>query len=301
MLIWLRTHRRFVEGFVLCGFLLVLFVPFQHSYTEESMIPVKTIKNKTSDMELGTVKVQQNGAEGVKTTTYKTNESLFDLVFRNSIVKKYDIVDVVSTQPQDNVMSVGTRRYQYMICSSGGYRYFTDEQFKDETVGFTSKSEDYCAKNNEGVKTKLADTVTGQILTQTSQQNNQYIDPSCHKENIIHYSTVSEDVSYLPTGTQQIGTPGRDGFTLVCPILKGVNSHTDFAVQNQITYVGTGKTAQQTADEQSQAEQLQQEQIYLQRKNEQMFNQSHCISSLRAQGMLPDEAKWNCESLYPIP
>ena len=47
-----------------------------------------------------------------------------------------------------------------MICSDGSYRYYNDEQFKDPTVGFTSKNDDPCAESKHGTKTKLADATT---------------------------------------------------------------------------------------------------------------------------------------------
>ncbi len=50
-----------------------------------------------------------------------------------------------------------TKRWQYMYCSNGSYRYYTDEQFKNPQTGFTKNSKDYCASNGQGKMTKLAD------------------------------------------------------------------------------------------------------------------------------------------------
>lgn len=45
----------------------------------------------------------------------------------------------------------------------GSHRYYTDEQFKHADVGFTSKSDDSCKENNQGVKLKLADSLDGTV------------------------------------------------------------------------------------------------------------------------------------------
>src|SRR5690606_26075112 len=66
--------------------------------------------------------------------------------------------DEITTTAQEEVIARGTKKYQYMICSDGTYRYFTDAEFKNENTGFTSKSEDHCSKNNNGFKLRLSET-----------------------------------------------------------------------------------------------------------------------------------------------
>jgi len=297
----LQRNRLLAVGLITLLLLLVAFIPIPRSYTTESAISIKEIQQKTNELETGDRQLTQEGVEGLKTVAYKTNASLFDLIFRKDAIGKYDVDEKIVRQPIDGVTVIGIRKFQYMICSSGGYVSFTDEQFKSEKVGYTSKSDDYCAKNNAGVRLSLADTPTGKVLAQPTQQNSTYVDPTCRKEDVVRYASVYEDRAYLPSGTKQIGTPGRDGFTLVCPAIKGANSRTVFSVQNEIVYIGTGKTSQQVAQEQAEAEQIRQQQLLTQKRQEQMLKQSQCISSLRAQGVPESQAIALCQQEYPIP
>lgn len=295
-----RRHKLFTIALLILIFSLLFFISTPRSYSNESVIPLRATQQKTSNLELGDTQVIQKGIDGAKTVNYETDASLFNLVFRPSTIKKYKIVETTIRKSEDSVTNVGTRRYQYMICSTGAIRYYTDEKFKDENIGFTSKSEDSCAQNNTGVRVKLADTPSGEVSSQPVDRMIPYVDSSCHKEVIIKYSIVREDRSYLPKDTRQIGTPGRDGFTLVCPTLKSANSRTIFSVQNEIVYIGTGKTSQQIVQEKADAEQLKQEQNLRLMKNERAFQQSQCYSSLRAQGVQELEAKIFCQQQYPL-
>lgn len=283
---------------ILCVF---LFVPFTFAYTDANVIPISEQKDKTDTLELGETKIIQTGVKGDKVTKYKRTGTIVDFLFNVSSTKKHDVSETYGTQPKKEIISIGTRRYQYMMCSNGASRYYTDEQMKNENIGFTSKSEDYCAKNNDGVKTKLADDIRGNMQATSNVDTQTRIDPSCHKENITNFSTVYEDRSYLPLGTQQIGITGRDGFTLVCPSIPGSQQRTDFPVANQIVYVGTGKTSQQIAEEQAQAEAVRQTQLLAEKQQSQRLKQTQCIQSLRAQGMSADSAQYECLRLYPAP
>lgn len=65
-----------------------------------------------------------------------------------------------STPTQNTISPVinnEERRYQYMYCSNGTYRYYTDEEFNKQNTGFTESGPDYCAQNGQGKKVQLAD------------------------------------------------------------------------------------------------------------------------------------------------
>lgn len=86
--------------------------------------------------------------------------------------------------------------------------------------------------------------------TTHSSQSKDY---SCHKENIVHYKTVYEKVSYLESGQTQ-SSGGVDGYTQVCPGLSKKYQTYTFEPINKYVYVGTGPTA---AEIQAEAEKQQ--------------------------------------------
>lgn len=61
------------------------------------------------------------------------------------------------TSDNDEVAQEDAKRWQYMLCSNGTYRYYTDEQFKDPQIGFTEEGEDACANSSNGTKTGFSD------------------------------------------------------------------------------------------------------------------------------------------------
>ena len=107
-----------------------------------------------NSLELGTEKVKQTGEDGIKKIYTEEKKKLITGEVRNT-----DIVNVETIkEPTKEIIRRGTRKWQYMICSDGGYRYYTDEQFQNPKVGFTHSSEDDCAKNSQGTMIGLADT-----------------------------------------------------------------------------------------------------------------------------------------------
>lgn len=73
----------------------------------------------------------------------------------------------IRTSDNDEVAQEDVKRWQYMLCSNGTYRYYTDEQFKDSQIGFTEEGEDACASSNNGTKTGLADRPPENNTTQS--------------------------------------------------------------------------------------------------------------------------------------
>lgn len=105
-------------------------------------------------LELGTQEIKQAGENGVKKIYTEEKKKLI-----TGVVRESDIVNVETIkEPVKEIVRRGTRKWQYMICSDGSYRYYTDEQFQNPKVGFTHSSEDDCAKNSQGTMIGLADT-----------------------------------------------------------------------------------------------------------------------------------------------
>lgn len=105
-------------------------------------------------LELGTEEVEREGEDGIKKVTYKEESYLLS----GEVISSLQIDFERTKEPINKIVRRGTRKWQYMVCSDGSWRYYTDEQFKDKNVGFTHASEDSCAKNGQGVAVALADT-----------------------------------------------------------------------------------------------------------------------------------------------
>lgn len=243
-----------MKSVVVVGSMLLLsilgFIPLTRTETSRVAVSYETQYEKTNGLELGQSKTVVEGVEGMKEETYEKGRSIIGVILGWAPKIKLVNSKMVS-EPVDKVVEQGTRRWQYMICSNGGYRYFTDEQMKDKNTGFTSSSEDFCAKNNQGAKVRIADTPPGDVTQAVGQSAHSITTPpladsSCRKENIVHYKTMYEERSYLPSGTTKVGLPGRDGYTLVCPNLTGELARTVVPVYDEVIYVGTGSSSANT-------------------------------------------------------
>ena len=120
---------------------------------ELELTPFSTEYIDDDSMELGSQTVEQAGKKGERKLYYKVTKTLIGDEQREKTYLDYE--DTV--RPVNEIIRRGTRKWQYMWCSDGGYRYFTDEQFSDPNTGFTHSSEDFCAKEGHGTMTQLAD------------------------------------------------------------------------------------------------------------------------------------------------
>lgn len=130
---------------------IMVLVAIFGSYTTTTSLEYASITNSDSNLELGQSEVRQPGKAGQKQTVH-------NLIFGFG-------TSATQADPVNEIIAKGTRRYQYMYCSNGSYRYYTADQFKDPKVGFTHKSPDYCAKNNEGTETTVADVPPAKTQT----------------------------------------------------------------------------------------------------------------------------------------
>ncbi len=142
---------------------VVSAIPFPYTFAKSTTIPFTTVDKNIASLELGDSKVLQEGREGRKTVKVKSLQSIWGRLLGWQPTQQKDVSSTITEKPVDKTIANGTRKYQYMLCTDGHYRYFTDEQFKDNQTGFTSKSEDSCKENNQGVKLKLADSLDGSV------------------------------------------------------------------------------------------------------------------------------------------
>ncbi len=170
--------------------ILTVLIPVTEEYDEEEEIGYQTQYIKDDSMELGDTKVERAGVKGKRRHHYKvTSKGL--LAKSNPEKEKISSEEVES--PVAEIIRQGTRKWQYMICSDGHYRYYTDEQFADPNVGFTHKSEDYCAANGHGSMTGLVDT----LPTQNQQNDNSTYNYNTYNYRLPSYSYPS--YSYTPS------------------------------------------------------------------------------------------------------
>lgn len=119
-------------------------------------IGFRTEYQNSNAVELGDEKTERQGVTGEKEVVYKRSISVLRQ-FIGRDPEESQISSKITKGPIDAIVLKGTRRWQYMHCSDGSYRYFTDDQMKNQQVGFTSKSPDYCAQHSQGKKMSLDD------------------------------------------------------------------------------------------------------------------------------------------------
>lgn len=133
-------------------------IPLPYTFAKTISVPFSADDRKTQDLELGDSKVVREGQEGSKIVTASSLQSLWGRLFGWQPIQQKDVATEVTKKPVNKVIDNGTMKYQYMLCSNGRFRYYTDEQFKDENTGFTSKSKDACKENNQGHKVSLSNS-----------------------------------------------------------------------------------------------------------------------------------------------
>jgi len=185
------------------GIGLVIFVasliPYATSTSETVSIPYEKREVKTADYELGDTVATEDGLDGESTVTYETYGSLLQRFFSNSSVAKTEVSRDVVTEPSDEVVSIGTKRYRYMHCSDGSYWYYTDSQWKDKNVGYTSKSDDQCVQKGTGHMTRLANSPPDQrprCIDVTSYDYNWNNDVLCTNPDGSQYYTSYEGAGW---------------------------------------------------------------------------------------------------------
>lgn len=145
---------------------IIIAFPIPHNASKEITLRYKEQHIQDASLELGDKQTRQAGVNGQGLERKHEIKPLFALLLGLNIKYSTSKLPTQTTQaPINQVVADGTKKYQYMWCSNGGYSYYSNEQFKNPKVGFTHKSVDDCAKKNYGHMTGLADTAPPQQTT----------------------------------------------------------------------------------------------------------------------------------------
>lgn len=155
-LMWRRFNKKKrapirIISYGVLGLLLATLALFG-SYTTTEVIEYNSISVTDSNLELGQTEVRQIGRDGQKQIKH-------NLIFGTTVSE-------TNTEPIDEQIAKGSKRFQYMYCSNGSYYYYTAEQFKNPDVGYTHQSPDQCAQNGKGTQTTLADVPPAETIVQ---------------------------------------------------------------------------------------------------------------------------------------
>ena len=188
---------------------------FSIEVEEEIAVPYSSVHENNDQLELGEENVVVAGINGEEKEVYKHKRSFYDLIF-GSKGKQGELLRTVSVKkPVDEVREKGTLRWQYMMCVDGSYRYYTDEQMKDPTMGFTSKSEDSCKTENNSEKLRLARSLNETPVNKVpSIPANAPKNANC-KTITIPYNTIEKMDSSMGQGQTWV-SGGYEGYKYVC-------------------------------------------------------------------------------------
>ena len=145
-------------------------IPFPHAFAKTVPVPFTTDNRQSDELELNDSKVIQQGVNGTKVVQVSSMQSLWGRIFGLQPIQQKETTSTISKPSINKVVVEGTKKYQYMLCSNGNYRYYTDEQFKEPQTGFTSKSKDNCEDNNQGHKVGLTNSSPANNVTSSASR-----------------------------------------------------------------------------------------------------------------------------------
>lgn len=191
-------------------------IPFPYAFAKSATVSFSTDTKENAGLELGDSKVLQEGRDGSKIVNVESLQSMWGRLFGLQPLQQKEKTSTITKTPINKSVANGTKKYQYMLCSDGSYRYYTDERFKDPQTGFTSKSEDGCKKNAQGEMIRLSDTASGsESATSTSGKSPTVTVRDGCTYTSIPYKTVYRDVSWLNKGETRV-SKGSDGTKSSC-------------------------------------------------------------------------------------
>lgn len=165
-----------VTGMLLTiSLMLIMVMPVRTTTSKVVDIPHTVQYIQEASLELGESQIKQPGTKGQGLEQQKQTKPLFAFIFGNNSYYSAQTLPTQTTHaPINQIVAQGTKKYQYMWCSNGTYRYFTNEQFRDSNTGFTHKSEDECNKSGNGHMSKLSDSAPPQQATTVYQATPRY-------------------------------------------------------------------------------------------------------------------------------
>ncbi len=161
-------------------------IPSPYAFTKTTSVSFATENKQDTNMELGDSKILQEGIAGEKTVSVTSFQSAWGRLFGTQPLQQKEKTSTITKAPINKSVANGTRKYQYMLCFNGNYRYYTDEQFMDPNVGFTSKSEDNCKENNQGYKVSLSDNNPSNNGTSSVSRSTSITQPDTYEADKIN-------------------------------------------------------------------------------------------------------------------
>jgi hypothetical protein len=179
----------------------LLTTPYSHHETDSKQIPFETKYSDNNQIELGNQVITMHGSKGTTVFTYDYNASLLGWLFdKDNQRSKGKILSKVVVEPMTQEVQRGTLKYQYMWCTNGTSRSYTDEQFADPLIGFTSSSPDDCSLNGQGRKEKIANARGPRCRDVTTYDYNWNNDMICtNVDGSTFYTSYSGASSFLRT------------------------------------------------------------------------------------------------------
>lgn len=211
-----RTRKGIVKVSIAAIVLVAVVgaIPFPHAFAKTVAVDFVTENQQNAGLELGDSKVLQEGRDGNKIVNVEAYQSIWGRLLGLEPIQQKVVSEKIIDKPASKIVATGSRKYQYMMCSDGSSRYYTDEQFKDPNTGFTSKSADYCKENGQGKMVKLSDTSTGDVTTNPERSSTVTVRDGCTYTS-IPYKTIYRDVSWLNKGETRV-SKGSDGTKSSC-------------------------------------------------------------------------------------
>lgn len=201
---------------IIWGYILLMVFPIEEMREIEAQIDFSTEFIDDNTMELGEQKTEREGEPGKEKNIWKVKKK--GLLTQTEVSSAYDHTERLE-EPVNKIVRRGTRKWQYMICSDGSYRYYDDEQFANPDTGFTHASEDFCAKNGQGTMVSLADQ------------------PPVRQNNTSNSYSTYRPYTYTPSYTPSYSTSSPDLTTLQPDYNNNTNSietSTDRTTANNI-------------------------------------------------------------------
>jgi G5 domain len=168
-----KIRRAALKTGLIAAFIISVIgaIPFPHAFTKTASTPFATNTQQSAELELNDSKVIQEGINGTRVIHVDSLQSLWGRIFGQEPIRQKEMKSTTSKTPVNKIVAEGTLRFQYMLCSDGSYRYYTDEQFKQPKTGFTSKSEDACKNNNKGEKLSLTNNAPTNFSGSSTSKN----------------------------------------------------------------------------------------------------------------------------------
>lgn len=180
---WLKMEIIAVLVLMIAASLVYYYLPFTRMEVDDAALPYHISFIQDSSLELGQQQTRQNGINGTRETVTKVRHTLSGRILSRAVASQ-----TTTKEPVDKTIAKGTKKYQYMWCSNGTYRYYTNEQFQNPNTGFTHQSTDYCAQTGNGIMSGLADTPPNPVYRQSSPTFTHCYDTGVYYTSIDCYS-----------------------------------------------------------------------------------------------------------------